>query len=421
MEIILKSSSPRRKELLTNLGYNFEIKTYDVDETFDNSLSILDNVKALGLKKAIVNQEEDYGKILIGCDTIVFHDGVVYGKPKDRNDAFKMLKDLSGKMHFVASGYAVIYKDKIYNDVEVSKVYFKDLSDKDINDYIDSGECFGKAGAYAIQGIGNKLIDYYEGSFNNIVGLPTEKIDEIIFDIYKNDVVSWIKDYFEKNGKGCKAIVGISGGTDSSVVAALLVKALGKENVIGVLMPCGDQHDIDVSLSLVNFLDIKHHIINIKNPVDELNKLMKDEFNKDPNEVDAYKTNTPARIRMTTLYGVCALYGGRVANTCNLSEDYIGYSTKFGDAAGDFSPISYFTKTEVRKLGKALGLPDLFVNKIPEDGMSGKTDEEKLGFSYEVLDKYIRFGICDDLKIKERIDYLHRINLHKIEPMKAYK
>ena len=237
----------------------------------------------------------------------------------------------------------------------------------------------------------------------------------------KDEVIKWIKDYFNENGKGSKAIIGISGGTDSSVCAKLLVEALGKENVIGVLMPCGLQHDIDVSLALVKLLDIKYHVINIEEPVGNLREIIGKELDTDPNKVDAYKTNTPARIRMTTLYGISALYSGRVCNTCNLSEDWVGYSTKFGDSAGDFSPISDFTKTEVRELGRELGLPQLFVEKIPEDGMSGKSDEEKLGFTYETLDKYIRTGICEDSKVKERIDYLHRINLHKIEPMKAYR
>ena len=237
----------------------------------------------------------------------------------------------------------------------------------------------------------------------------------------KDEVIKWIKDYFNENGKGCKAVVGISGGTDSSVCAKLCVEALGKENVIGVLMPCGLQHDIDVSLALVKLLDIKYHVINIEEPVAQLRELIGKELDTDPNSVDAYKTNTPARIRMTTLYGISALYGGRVCNTCNLSEDWVGYSTKFGDSAGDFSPISYFTKTEVREIGRELGLPKLFVEKTPEDGMSGKSDEEKLGFTYEVLDKYIRTGVCEDAKIKERIDYLHKINLHKTELMKAYR
>ena len=183
MEIVLKSSSPRRRELLTKMGYEFEVKVYDVDETFDNNLTPYENVKNLGLKKAMVNKDLDYGKVLIGCDTIVVLDSKVYGKPKDRSDAFNMLKSLSGKMHYVLSGLAVIYKDKVYNTVVESKVYFKNLSDDEINSYIDSEECFGKAGAYAIQGLGKSLIEKYEGSLNNIIGLPTEKLEQILGEI----------------------------------------------------------------------------------------------------------------------------------------------------------------------------------------------------------------------------------------------
>ena len=234
-------------------------------------------------------------------------------------------------------------------------------------------------------------------------------------------VIAWIRDYFEKNGKGCKAVVGISGGTDSSVVAALLVKALGKENVVGVLMPNGEQHDIDVSRDLVALLGIPHYEINIKEAVDGLYKEIGAKMSLDPNAYDAYKTNTPARIRMTTVYGISAIVGGRVANTCNLSEDWVGYSTKFGDAAGDFSPLSDFTKTEVRVLGRELGLPARFVEKVPEDGMSGKSDEEKLGFTYEMLDTYIRTGVCEDEAIKAKIDRMHVLNLHKLQLMPSYK
>ena len=205
----------------------------------------------------------------------------------------------------------------------------------------------------------------------------------------KEKVIEWIKKYFEENGKNCKAVVGISGGTDSSVVTALCVAALGRENV--------------------------------EKPVNDLKELISQQTGVNPDEFDAYKTNQPARIRMAVLYGISAIVGGRVANTCNLSEDFVGYSTKFGDAAGDFSPISDFTKTEVRKLGSELGLPEMFLKKVPEDGMSGKSDEEKLGFSYEVLDEYIRTGNISDLRIKEKIDYLHKINLHKILPMPSYK
>ena len=234
-------------------------------------------------------------------------------------------------------------------------------------------------------------------------------------------VIEWIKQYFEDNGKDCNAIIGISGGCDSSVTAALLVKALGKDRVIGVLMPNGDQYDIDCSYQLVKFLDIKHYVININKPYLELTNEIDTKLKIDSKSYDIYKTNTPSRLRMVTLYGISGLFNGRVANTCNLSEDYVGYSTKFGDSAGDFSPISNFTKTEVRELGEELGLPKNLIYKVPEDGMSFKSDEEKLGFTYEVLDKYIRTGEIDDLKIKEKIDKMHLANLHKIQLMPSYK
>ena len=234
-------------------------------------------------------------------------------------------------------------------------------------------------------------------------------------------VIEWIKQYFKDNGKDCNAIIGISGGCDSSVTAALLVKALGKDRVIGVLMPNGNQYDIDCSYQLVKFLDIKHYVININKPYLELTNEIDTKLKIDSKSYDIYRTNTPSRLRMATLYGISGLFNGRVANTCNLSEDYVGYSTKFGDSAGDFSPISNFTKTEVRELGEELGLPKNLIYKVPEDGMSFKSDEEKLGFTYEVLDKYIITGEIDDLKIKEKIDKMHLANLHKIQLMPSYK
>lgn len=183
MEIILKSASPRRKELLEKMGYEFIIKTFDVDETLDSNLSPYENVKRLGYKKATINQDLDYGKVLIGCDTIVVLNNKIYGKPKNEEDAFKMLKDLSGKKHQVMSGLCVVYKDKVYNDVEISNVYFKNLIDEEINNYIKTKEPFGKAGSYAIQGIGRSLVDYFDGSLNNIIGLPTEMLEKILGEI----------------------------------------------------------------------------------------------------------------------------------------------------------------------------------------------------------------------------------------------
>ncbi|MBQ9227439.1 MAG: NAD(+) synthase [Eubacterium sp.] len=230
----------------------------------------------------------------------------------------------------------------------------------------------------------------------------------------KDECVQWIRDFFEENGKGCNAIVGISGGKDSSIVAALCAEALGKDRVIGVLMPCGVQQDIDKAELLVKHLGIRHYVINIKEAVDGLHHSMP--FALSVQSV----TNIPPRVRMTTLYAVAQSHNGRVANTCNLSEDWVGYSTRYGDAAGDFSPCSHLTVAEMKQIGTLLGLPDELVNKVPADGLCGKTDEDNLGFTYAVLDRYIRTGEIDDPAIKERIDYLHRLNAFKLKLMPAF-
>lgn len=230
----------------------------------------------------------------------------------------------------------------------------------------------------------------------------------------KKDCVQWIRDFFEKNGPGCNAIVGISGGKDSSVVAALCVEALGRDRVIGVLMPCGVQHDIVMAQLLVEHLGIRHYVVNIQEAVEGVKKAMPFALSVQS------KTNLPPRIRMSVLYAVAQSHNGRVANTCNLSEDWVGYSTRYGDAAGDFSPCSHLTVQEVKQLGLELGLPEVLVNKVPIDGLCGKTDEENLGFTYEELDKYIRTGEIADAQKKERIDHLHRINQFKLELMPAF-
>lgn len=229
----------------------------------------------------------------------------------------------------------------------------------------------------------------------------------------KKEIVEWIRDFFEKNGKGCNAVVGISGGKDSSITAALCVEALGRDRVIGVLMPNGEQADIDCARLLVDHLGIRHFTVNIKAAVDGLVSAMPQDM-----EMSAQaRTNLPPRIRMSTLYAVSQSNNGRVANTCNLSEDYVGYSTRYGDAAGDFSPLANITVTELKQLGRVLGLPTELVDKVPIDGLCGKTDEDNLGFTYAVLDRYIRTGEIDDENIKARIDRLHEMNKFKLELM----
>lgn len=233
----------------------------------------------------------------------------------------------------------------------------------------------------------------------------------------KNECVEWIREFFEKNGKGCNAVIGISGGKDSSIAAALCVEALGRDRVIGVLMPQGEQHDIDMAHLLVDHLGIKHYVVNIKDAVTGLLGSMP----KDLELSEQTKINLSPRIRMTTLYAVSQSVNGRVCNTCNLSEDWVGYSTRYGDAAGDFSPMSNLTVTEVKQIGHLLGLPSVLVEKTPIDGLCGKTDEENLGFTYAELDKYIRLGVIDDQNKKQIIDRKHAANLFKLQLMPSYK
>ena len=233
----------------------------------------------------------------------------------------------------------------------------------------------------------------------------------------KNQCVEWIRDFFAHNGPDCNAVLGISGGKDSSVAAALCVEALGADRVIGVLMPNGEQADIDCSLKLVNHLGIRYYIVNIKDAVEGIKAAMPADLPLSTQSI----TNLPPRIRMTTVYAVSQSVNGRVCNTCNLSEDWVGYSTRYGDSVGDFSPLSRLTVAEVKEIGHLLGLPYDLVEKVPIDGLCGKTDEDNLGFTYAVLDRYIRTGEIDDAATKERIDRLHRINQFKLELMPVFE
>lgn len=245
----------------------------------------------------------------------------------------------------------------------------------------------------------------------------------------KDACVQWIKDWFEINGNGCNAVVGISGGKDSSVVAALCVEALGKDMVIGVLMPNHEQSDISASYKLVDHLGIMHTVINVGGAIDAITghinsstlrtAAMSPQISLKISE--QAKVNLPCRIRMSTLYAVSQSVNGRVANTCNLSEDWIGYSTRYGDSVGDFSPLSRLTVTEVKAIGYELGLPKELIEKVPSDGLCGKTDEDNFGFTYAVLDRYIREGICDDESIRAKIDTMHERNLFKLQLMPAFE
>ena len=232
----------------------------------------------------------------------------------------------------------------------------------------------------------------------------------------KERCVQWIRDWFEANGKGCNAVIGISGGKDSSIVAALCVEALGRDRVIGVLMPNGVQADISDSELLVSHLGIRSYTVNIRAAVEGLLSALPAEMPLS----EQTRVNLPPRIRMSTLYAISQSNNGRVANTCNLSENWVGYSTRYGDDAGDFSPLGLLTVREVLAVGAELDLPESLVLKVPSDGLCGKTDEDNLGFTYAALDTYIREGVCPDEKVKARIDTLHERNLFKLKPIVCF-
>jgi NAD+ synthase len=238
----------------------------------------------------------------------------------------------------------------------------------------------------------------------------------------KDECIKWIQNFFENNGKDCNAVVGISGGADSSVVAALLVEALGKDRVVGVLMPDGEQIDIGDSIKLVRHLGIKWLVADISDAVCGVKSSIREQLEMifGTNLSNQTVVNLPPRIRMATLYAVSQSINGRVANTCNFSEDYVGYSTRWGDSVGDFAPLAGLTKDEVVAIGDACGLPYELTHKTPADGLCGKTDEDNLGFTYEVLNKYILTGVCEDEAIRAKIDEKHRKNLFKLKPIPTF-
>lgn len=249
------------------------------------------------------------------------------------------------------------------------------------------------------------------------------------FDAVKaaNDCIHWIREWFEENGKNCNAVIGISGGKDSTVVAALCAKALGPERVIGVMLPDGKQADIEYSRAVIKHLGITGVEMNISAAKDALMGCLEHlNFFRNLNGLRPITTqqareNLPPRVRMAALYLAAQSWNGRVSNNCNLSENYIGYSTIYGDTAGDFAPIANFTVHEVIEIGRVIGIPKWFLIKPPSDGLCGQTDEQKLKFTYEVLDRYLRTGEIDDEQVKERIEAMHNRNRFKHEPMATFE
>lgn len=236
-----------------------------------------------------------------------------------------------------------------------------------------------------------------------------------------NRLIEWTRNSMESSG-GKTAVIGISGGKDSSVVAALCVKALGKENVVGVLMPDGVQDDISFAEELCEELNIKHSTVNIQVMSSAfLNVLEGIEGDIIESVSEQTTLNFPPRIRMTLLYAISqSIDNSRVINTSNISEDWVGYATVYGDTAGAFSPLGTLTSDEVIQLGAHLGLSDKFIYKDPSDGLTGKTDEDIFGFTYKTLNRYIREGICEDEETKIRIDNMHKYSRHKFLPIPMF-
>ena len=234
----------------------------------------------------------------------------------------------------------------------------------------------------------------------------------------KDEIVTWIRNYFRKNGSDCNAVIGMSGGKDSTIVAALCCEALGKDRVFGVIMPNTAMKDSDIAVEICEYLDIDYMDINIGEAYDSLTEeLAANDIKLSSNAA----TNLPARLRMSTLFMVAQSVNGRVANTCNYSEDYVGWATLFGDGAGQFSPLGKLTVTEVKQIGYELGLPKKFIEKVPADGLTDKSDEDNFGFTYQFLDRYIRTGdFGNDTATAARIDKMHDANTFKLLPMPMY-
>ncbi|MCQ2168010.1 MAG: NAD(+) synthase [Bacteroidales bacterium] len=234
----------------------------------------------------------------------------------------------------------------------------------------------------------------------------------------KDKCIEWIREWFDRNGRGCCAVLGMSGGKDSTVAAALCAEALGKDRVVGVAMPAEGQ-SLNGADEICKYLGIRYicaPIGKITEAFDCVRENLPEGFSEQTEQ------NIPPRVRMTVLYAISQTLSGRVVNTCNLSEDWIGYATRWGDSAGDFSPLGGLVVQEIKGIGHALGIPSEWVEKTPDDGLPHScSDEEKFGFTYSLLDRYIRTGVCEDSSVKEKIDSMHRRNLFKMSMPEFFK
>lgn len=314
--------------------------------------------------------------------------------------------------------YVLEIDGKCFEDIEGEYVpEFLAIDDEGLGDYVYL--TIGKDGK--IKGwndnVKAKVVEWFNeygcGYYNYTWMIEDDKPYAFNAEHTRDELVKWIRNWFEKNGKGCNAVIGLSGGKDSTIVAALCAEALGADHVIGVAMPDEGQ-GLNDAYEIAKHLGIRF----INAPIGGLTSVFKQmhyELGDDAfNWSEQSEQNIPPRLRMTMLYAIAQTVDGRVANTCNLSENYIGYETIFGDAAGSFGPLSNLTVTEVYAIGDLLGLPEKWVHKTPDDGLPNSSpDEEKFGFSYAALDKYIRGGECDDTSVRGKIDKMHKVSEFK--------
>lgn len=232
------------------------------------------------------------------------------------------------------------------------------------------------------------------------------------------NAINWIREYVESTGaKG--VVLGNSGGKDSATVLAMSVKALGKERVLAVGMPCNSKpEDLEDAKLVANTFGVKMITVDITNTYNELEREIQVELNQEL--INESKINIKPRLRMTTLYGIAQTFGSLVIGTGNLCERMVGYTTKWGDSSSDFNPIGNFTVDEVLVIGEYLGVPDKIIKKAPSDGLGKLTDEEKMGVTYKQIAEYIETGKTDELAM-ENIARRNKNSKHKRELVPMYE